>query len=77
MSLLLIGTLDTKGTEFAYVRDQLRTSGVAVTVADAGVMGPPAFEPDITRDAVFAAAGASAVAVKAAGDRGRAVALAA
>ena len=77
MSVLLIGTLDTKGMEFAYVRDQLRAAGVAVTVADAGVMGPPAFEPDIHRDAVFAAAGANAAAVKAACDRGRAVALAA
>ena len=34
-----------------------RAAGVAVTVVDAGVLGPPAFEPDITRDAVFAAAG--------------------
>jgi uncharacterized protein (UPF0261 family) len=77
MSVLLVGTLDTKGTEFAYVRDKLRAAGVAVTVADAGVLGPPAFEPDISRDAVFAAAGANYAAVKAAGDRGKAVALAA
>jgi uncharacterized protein (UPF0261 family) len=77
MSVLLVGTLDTKGTEFAYVRDKLRAAGIAVTVADGGVLGPPAFEPDISRDAVFAAAGASYTAVKAAGDRGKAVALAA
>ena len=57
MSVLLIGTLDTKGTEFAHVRDQLRSGGVAVTVVDAGVLGPPAFAPDIPREAVFAAAG--------------------
>ncbi len=31
MSVLLIGTLDTKGTEFAYVRDRLQAAGVAVT----------------------------------------------
>jgi uncharacterized protein (UPF0261 family) len=77
MSVLLIGTLDTKGAEFAYVRDRLVAAGVAVAVADAGVLGPPAFAPDIPREAVFAAAGANYDAVKAAGDRGRAVALAA
>lgn len=77
MSLLLIGTLDTKGTELAYVRDRLRAAGVAVTVADAGVLGPPAFEPEITREMVFAAAGTTLAAVKSAGDRGKAVAIAA
>jgi uncharacterized protein (UPF0261 family) len=77
VSVLLIGTLDTKGTEFAYVRDRLKAAGVAVLVADAGVMGPPAFEPDISRDAIFAAAGANAEQVKTAGDRGKAVELAA
>ena len=77
MSVLLIGTLDTKGTEFAHVRDQLRSAGIAVTVVDAGVLGPPAFEPEITREAVFAAAGTTYAAVKEGGDRGKAVALAA
>ena len=77
MPVLLIGTLDTKGVETAYARDRLLAAGVAVVVLDAGVIGPPAFTPDISRDAVFAAAGASAAAVKAAGDRGNAVALAA
>ena len=77
MSVLLVGTLDTKGTEFAHVRDRLAAAGVPVLVADAGALGPPAFVPDIPREQVFAAAGASAEAVKAAGDRGKAVALAA
>ncbi len=77
MPVLLIGTLDTKGAETAFVRDRLRAAGVQVTVLDAGVLGPPAFAPDITRDEVFAAAGADYAEVKAAGDRGRAVTLAA
>lgn len=73
MSVLLVGTLDTKGTEFAYVRDRLKESGVAVLVADAGVLGPPAFPPDIPRETVFAAAGTTYDRVKATGDRGKAV----
>ena len=39
MSVLLIGTLDTKGAEIAYVRDRLRAAGVSVMVVDAGVLG--------------------------------------
>ena len=77
MSVLIIGTLDTKGTEFGYVRDRLRAAGVPVIVVDAGALGPPAFQPDVPREEVFAAAGTTADAVKAAGDRGKAVALAA
>ena len=77
MSVLLVGTLDTKGAEFAYVRDRLTAAGVPVVVADTGALGEPAFAADVPREQVFAAAGASAAAVKAAGDRGKAVALAA
>src|SRR5437667_133015 len=66
MSVLLIATLDTKGTEAAYVRDRLRSAGVAVTVLDAGVLGVPAFAADISREAVFLAAGANWEALKAA-----------
>ena len=77
MSVLLVGTLDTKGVEVGFVRDRLIAAGVPVLVMDAGVMGPPAFVPDIPREQVFAATGTTADAVKAAGDRGRAVTLAA
>ncbi|MDB5310636.1 MAG: hypothetical protein JWO38_4838 [Gemmataceae bacterium] len=77
MPVLLIGTLDTKGAEVGYVRDRLAAAGVAVVVLDAGVIAPPVFTPDIPREAVFAAAGADAEQVRAAGDRGKAVRLAA
>jgi len=77
MSVLLIGTLDTKGTEFAYVRDRLLAAGVPVIVVDAGVLAPAAFAPDIPRERVFAAAGVNYASVKAARDRGKAVSLAA
>ena len=77
MAVLLIGTLDTKGAEIGYVRDRLAAAGVEVLVADAGVLGDPAFAPDIARAELFALAGAKADEVKRAGDRGKAVALAA
>ena len=73
MSVLLIGTLDTKGVEYQYVRDLLRTAGVDVLVLDAGVLRPPVFPPDVTREEVFAAAGEDLDALRRSGDRGRAV----
>jgi uncharacterized protein (UPF0261 family) len=77
MPVVLIGTLDTKGTEIGFVRDLLRSAGAETLVIDAGVMGPPAITPDVSREEVFAAAGTSADEVRRAGDRGRAVSLAA
>lgn len=77
MPILLIGTLDTKGTEYQFVRDLLEAQGHATLVLDAGVLGPPPFEPDVTREKVFAAAGTSLGAVVKSADRGQAVELAA
>ena len=73
MPVLLIGTLDTKGVEIAFVRDLLREAGLDVLVLDAGVLGPPAFPPDVPREQVFAAAGEDLDALRRAADRGRAV----
>jgi uncharacterized protein (UPF0261 family) len=56
-TVVLVGTLDTKGPEHAFVRDRLLEAGVAVTVIDVGVLGEPAFPPDIPADAVARAAG--------------------
>jgi uncharacterized protein (UPF0261 family) len=73
MPVLLIGTLDTKGAEFAFVRDRLHAAGVSTLVIDAGVTGPPAFEPDVPRERVYAAAGTTSDAVRRANDRGKAI----
>ena len=46
--VVLVGTLDTKGREFAYVRDRLRELGLETTVVDIGILGEPlGIEPDI------------------------------
>lgn len=73
MPVLLVGTLDTKGVEFQFVRDLLNEAGVGTLVIDAGVMGPPHFTPDIPRERVFAAAGTSLEEIQRAGDRGKAI----
>jgi uncharacterized protein (UPF0261 family) len=77
MPIILLGTLDTKGLEYQFVRDRLQAAGLATLTIDAGVQGPPHFQPDISRDRVFEEAGTTIAAVLQAGDRGRAVAAAA
>jgi len=45
-TVVLLGTLDTKGAEYAFLRDRLLEHGVDVLLVDAGVT-EPAIEPDI------------------------------
>ena len=77
MPVILLGTLDTKGAEFQFVRDLLNEAGVATLAVDAGVLQPPLFPPDIGRDALYRAAGTTIEAVVKAADRGQAIAAAA
>ncbi len=72
-TILLIGTLDTKGTEYEYVRDLIRDRGFDTLTMDAGVLGEPGFAPDISADEVAAAGGDSLKALRARRDRGEAV----
>ncbi len=72
-TVVLVGTLDTKGVEHDYLRELLRGHGVDTLLVDAGVLGEPLAEPDIGRDEVARAAGADVRALAAAGDRGAAV----
>ena len=73
-TVVLVGTLDTKGKEYDFLRDRVREHGVEVILVDCGIMGEPLAVPDITREEVAAAAGADVHALAAAGDRGAAVA---
>jgi uncharacterized protein (UPF0261 family) len=73
MAVILLGTLDTKGTEFQFVRDAIQQAGLETLVVDAGVVNPPVFAPEISREEVFAAAGTTLTAVQRTGDRGKAV----
>ena len=69
-TILLAGTLDTKGGEYAYVRDRLRARGVDVLVMDLGILGEPAFAPDISAADVARAGGADLTELRSRGDRG-------
>ena len=72
-TIAVLGTLDTKGPEHAYVAELIRQRGHAVLVIDVGTLEEPKFQPDITRQEVAAAAGSDLVALVAKRDRGEAV----
>ena len=72
-TVVLVGTLDTKGREYAYLADRIREHGVDVVIVDAGIVGEPLTRPDVTREEVASAVGADVEGLAAAGDRGAAV----
>ena len=72
-SILVIGTLDTKGDEIGYLREQIVQRGHKVIVMDVGSLGEPTSQADVTRQEVAAAGGSSLSEVLAAGDRRQAV----
>ena len=72
-TVVLVGTLDTKGLEYDFLRDRLREHGVETILVDAGIVDEPRVEPDITRQEVAREAGTDVEELAAAGDRGAAV----
>ncbi len=73
MNVFLPGTFDTKGTEFAFLKSLLEKQGFHCICADAGVLNPPSFAPDISREDVFLAAGTTLNKVLLEKNRGEAV----
>ena len=72
-TVVLIGTLDTKGDEYGFVRERLRTAGIESVLVDVGVLGEPRLLPDIGRGQVAEAAGTTITALVTANDRGAAI----
>src|SRR3954468_18578250 len=74
-AVALIGTLDTKGDEIAYVRERLTALRVGVIVIDSGILGEPHCAADISHEEVAAAGGYTLAEVRGAGSRGAAVSM--
>ena len=70
----IVGTLDTKGMEFQFIKEQIEASGTSTCVVNTGIVGEPHFEPDVSAAEVAEAAGTSLKALQDGGDRGVAVA---
>src|SRR5262245_7572482 len=73
-TIAILGTMDTKGEEHAFVAQQIKQRGHDVLVIDVGALGEPGLKPDITRREVAAAAGVDFDALLAKSDRGQTVA---
>lgn len=57
---MIIGTLDTKGEEVRYLKDQIEKRGCMTLVVDSGMRGSPVgVKPDISREVIAKAAGSS------------------
>jgi len=69
----IIGALDTKGAEYAFLKQQIEGQGVGTLMIDVGIFGEPPFAPDISAAEVATAGGADRAALAAANDRGNAV----
>lgn len=72
-TIALIGALDTKGPEFAFVKAEIERRGHRAFVVNSAVMGEPFFTPDISAADVAQAGGASLGDLRAQADRGKAI----
>ena len=72
-TIAILGTLDTKGAEHAFVAEQIRARGHQTLVIDVGTLGEPTLRPDIGRAEVTASAGIDFAEMAARKDRGEAV----
>lgn len=69
----LIGALDTKGHEFAFVKAQIEGRGQRTLVINTGVIDEPLFPPEIDAAQVAAAGGVPLATLRTQADRGKAI----
>ena len=72
-TVAILGTLDTKGPEYKFLKECVEKAGCKTFVIDAGIKGVPFFVPDVTREQVAEAAGTSLKAIVDKDDRGYAI----
>jgi len=73
-TVLVIGTMDTKGPESAYLAARIRELGCQTLILDSGILGEPRqIECDIPRRQVADASGMPLDAIRDSGSRGKAV----
>src|ERR1051325_5175322 len=73
-TIAILGTMDSKGVEHAFVAERIKERGHRVFVIDVGTLGEPALKPDITREEVATAGGINLAALRRRQDRGESVA---
>jgi uncharacterized protein (UPF0261 family) len=74
-TVAIVGTLDTKGVEYKFLKDHIEANGAVTVMIDVGVLGEPAFIPDISASEVAKAVGANLDELIKEQDRGHSVAV--
>ena len=72
-TIAVLGTLDTKGHEHAYVAEIIRARGHQTLLIDTGSGDVPQVKPDVTREQVAAAGKVDLAGIMERQDRGEAV----
>lgn len=72
-TIAVLGTLDTKGPEHAFVAEQIRARGHRTILIDVGSGEAPSIVPDITREQIAEAAGLDLAELQSRKDRGECV----
>lgn len=72
-TVAILGALDTKGVEFGFIKSEIEKHGCKTLVINVGVLGAPAFAPDVSAEEVAAAVGANLAELIANKDRGLAL----
>lgn len=72
-TVAIVGALDTKGAEFAFLKAEIEKRGCRAFVINVGVLGEPAFTPDVDAAVVAEAGGVKLEELIAKKDRGEAM----
>ena len=74
-TICIVGTMDTKGLEFSFIKAQIESAGVSTCIINTGILGESQLTPDVSADEVAQAGGSSLQALRDEGDRGNSVAV--
>lgn len=72
-TVCILGALDTKGMEFAFLKAEIEKRGCRALVVNVGVLGEPLFPPDVSAEEVARAGGSGLAELVARRDRGEAL----
>lgn len=71
--IVLVGSLDTKGEDYGFLREEIQERGYQTFTIDVGILGEPAYTPDISAEKVAEAAGLKLSKLREDKDRGKAL----
>jgi uncharacterized protein (UPF0261 family) len=74
-TIVIVGAMDTKGVEFAFLKSEIERRGFKTLVVDTGVLGEPAFFTEVSREEVARAGGVALSSLLEKKDRGAAMAV--